>query len=193
MTRILQSRLWFFDNQVLVLHPWSAQLQGNAPAFTISPVWVQVWKVPLHWISVETDRKIGQLLRNTLNVLISDGGTREGRHFKILVELDLTKPLARGTKLQYQQEETWIQFKYEQLLSFCYYCGCIGHIERICGIRLDDLNENRLKKDQFGPWLRASTGMIVEGKNRGNRSTNTANANDSPNVLSTREIKIRQP
>lgn len=160
---ILRGRPWFFDNQLLVLHPWTPQLKWHNDSFNTSPLWVQVWNVPFHWFSIDTGRKIGSLLGNTLNVLISDGGTQAGRHLKILVDIDLTKPLARGTKLKYQQDEVWAQFKYEQLPTFCYYCGGIGHNERVCAQRLKDLEGNCLKKDQFGPWLRASTGNWMFG------------------------------
>lgn len=160
---ILRSRPWFFDNQLLVVHPWMTQLTWNDDCFKTSPLWIQVWNVPFHWLSIDTGKKIGSLLGNPLNVLISDGGSKAGRHFKILVDLDLTKPLARGTKLKYQQNEIWVQFKYEQLPTFCYYCGCIGHSERVCAQRLKDLEENCLKKDQFGPWMRASTGKGMDG------------------------------
>lgn len=103
---------------------------------------------------------------NILNVLISDGGTKEGWHFKLLVEIDLTKPLARGTKLKYKQDEIWTQFKYKHLPIFFYYCGCIGHSEKVCALRLEDLEGNCLKKDQFGSWLRASTGKGIDGGQR---------------------------
>lgn len=56
-------------------------------------------------------------------------GGNEGRHIKIMVEIDLTKPLIRGTKLRYKLKEIWIQFRYEQLSTFYYYCGCVGHNE----------------------------------------------------------------
>lgn len=77
MEGILHSRPWFFDNQILVLHPWSAQLRSSDPSFSTSPIWIQVWHISPHWISIETGRKIGQLRGNTLNVLIADGGPRK--------------------------------------------------------------------------------------------------------------------
>lgn len=85
-----------------------------------------------HGLSVETNKKIGRLLGNTLDVLVAETVGKEGRHIKILAELDLSKPLVRGTKLKYKQSEIWIQFKYEQLPIFCYYCGYIGHNIRMC-------------------------------------------------------------
>lgn len=53
-------------------------------------------------------------------------GGKEERHVKIQIELDLTKPLQRGTMLKYTEFESWVEFKYEQLPIFCFYCGQIG-------------------------------------------------------------------
>lgn len=81
---------------------------------------------------------------------------KEGRHIKLLIYLDVTKPLVRGTKLQHRQCETWIHFKYEQLPLFCYYCGCVGHSEKGCSNRKRDMHQNCLKAQEFGPWLKAN-------------------------------------
>lgn len=72
-----------------------------------------------------------------------------------MVELDLTKPLIRGTTLKYKQSECWIEFKYEQLPLFCFYCRTIGHNEKLCGQRRMDVEQNCVKTDQYGHWLRA--------------------------------------
>lgn len=87
---------------------------------------------------------------NVLDVMVVGIGGKEGRHLKILVEMDLMKPLVRGTKVKYKNCETWIQFRYEQFPVFCYYCGCIGHNERIYEKRKEDLQHGTLKEDQFG-------------------------------------------
>lgn len=46
---------------------------------------------------------------------------------------------------------------------FCFYCGCLGHNERVCTHLMQDLDKNNLQKDQFGPWMRASLGRAGEG------------------------------
>lgn len=76
---------------------------------------------PQHWLSIETGKKIRNLLGATLDVLVREVGTKEGRHIKILVETDLSKPHIRGTKLKYKMREIWIEFRYKQLPTFCYY------------------------------------------------------------------------
>lgn len=83
---------------------------------------------------------------------------------KLLVEIDVTKPLLRGTTLKFKQNETWIQFKYEQLPFLCYYCGCIGNNEMNTIQRKHDLRLNVLKENQYGSWLRVGLGRSVGDK-----------------------------
>lgn len=71
--------------------------------------------------------------------MIETGGT-EHQHLKIQVDIDLTKPLHRGTMLKYTQSKCWIEFQYEQLPMFYFYCGLIGHNEKSCSKRKTDLS-----------------------------------------------------
>lgn len=65
-----------------------------------------------------------------MDIITVEAGGKEGRHMKLLVEIDITKPLQRDTKLKYRQNEIWVDFKYEQLPGFCFYCGCSGHSKK---------------------------------------------------------------
>lgn len=152
---VLQGRPWIFDNQLLVLMPWEENWNWKDERFNVSPFWIQVWHIPPHWMSIETGRKIGGLIGNVRDVMLMDTGGREGRYLKIQVDIDITTPLQRGTMLKYKMQECWVEFKYEQLPIFCFYCGQIGHNEKSCVKRKDDVVSNKVKNDQFGHWLRA--------------------------------------
>lgn len=110
-------------------------------------MWIQVWHIPFHWISVETGKKIGRMLGNVLDVLIPESGGQENRHAKVLVEIDLSKPLMRETIFRLKHSKVWVDFKYEQLPTFCFYCGCVGHNERGCSLRREDMVLNCLKDE----------------------------------------------
>ncbi|KAL3520168.1 hypothetical protein ACH5RR_018317 [Cinchona calisaya] len=56
----------------------------------------------------------------------------------MLVEVDLNKPLLRGT-----------------IVRFCYHCGHIGHLERNCSHRNNP--QKGVDESQFGSWLKAGT------------------------------------
>lgn len=88
----------------------------------------------------------------------SETGSKEGRYARILVDVDLSKPLVRGFKLRCNGEECWVDFKYENLPIFCFYCGLIGHGERKCVRRCVDTKNSELREGQFGDWIRATNG-----------------------------------
>lgn len=119
---------------------------------------------------METGRKIGNIVGSVKDVLVMDSGRKDVRYLCVLVDQDLTKPLLRGTRLRYKNIEAWAKFKYEQLPIFCFYCGTIGHHERMCLTRKQDVDQNRVLKEQFGGWLRASH---RRGEGWGNRSHGT--------------------
>lgn len=98
--RVLDKRPWTFDNQVLVLLPWKDEIGLEEKAFLSTQMWVQAWNIPAQWLSSATVWKLGQVFDHCLNVEIPESGSKEGRYAKLLVEVDLTQPLLRGTNLR---------------------------------------------------------------------------------------------
>lgn len=80
--------------------------------------------------------KLGKIFPSCLNILVPEHGSKEGRLLKMLVEVDLEKPLLRGTHLQLERDSVWVSFRYEQLPQLCYYCGRLGHLEKNCERKL---------------------------------------------------------
>lgn len=75
-----------------------------------------------------------------------------GRYARVRIELDVSKPLIRGTQLKVRGKNPMIiPFKYERLQHFCFRCGCLGHVKCDCedGSAPHQLN-------QYGDALRAS-------------------------------------
>lgn len=50
----------------------------------------------------------------------------------------------------------WVDFKYERLPIFCYWCGKVDHDELDCTQWLWSKESPRAEVKQFGAWLRAS-------------------------------------
>jgi hypothetical protein len=59
-------------------------------------------------------------------------GVGWGRCLRIRVNLDITKPLDRGRALSINGKPVWVNFKYEKLTQFCYYCERILHTQQQC-------------------------------------------------------------
>ncbi|KAL3516820.1 hypothetical protein ACH5RR_023722 [Cinchona calisaya] len=154
MNRILGGRLWLFDNQMFILKQWKEGIEDDKAAVQFASIWVQVWNLPIHWFSKEVGRKIGQVFHNVIDVKIPETGSKEGRHIKLLVEMDVNQPIVRGTTIKWNGKAKWLLLKYEKCLDFCYNCGLIGHVERNCYRQMNSSQEN--KELQYGGWLKAA-------------------------------------
>ncbi|KAL3535911.1 hypothetical protein ACH5RR_004372 [Cinchona calisaya] len=76
-------------------------------------MWVQIWNLPVHWISKETGIKIGKIFSEAKNIIIPLIGGKEGRHIKISVDVDVTQPFIRGTTVKVNGVTKWVDFRYE--------------------------------------------------------------------------------
>ncbi|CAA0840189.1 Unknown protein [Striga hermonthica] len=148
--KVLKGKAWNFDGLYLILK----ELKKGNIDFTDEEMkvelWVQIHKLPLHWISAETGMKVGRLFSNVIDVLAPGVGSNNGTIVKILAEIRISEPLLRGTKIKLVTEEHWIEFRYENLLGFYFYCGRIGHSERQCEVKKDDIQRNVMKTEQYG-------------------------------------------
>lgn len=84
---------------------------------------------------------------------------------KLLVEIELNKPLLRGTKIKLDDELVWVDFRYEQLPNFCFYCRKIGHPEKNCERKMMDFRGNSICEGQYGGMAKSE--LTKRGKERG--------------------------
>jgi len=121
--------------------------------------WARIYDLPLKLRSDAMAKKLGDVLGKYMEV-DSNEGNRMGKFLRVKVEIDLRKPLKRGTVVKYQGKSLRIYFKYERLPTFCFVCGCIGHQIKDCEemegkdeIEFDEIEEKELP---FGQWMKAS-------------------------------------
>lgn len=140
-----------------------------------------MWQIPPHFLSIDTGRKIGSMISAVKDIMLVEAGGKM-KDIKIQVDLDLTKPLLRGLIHKYRQMESWVEFRYEQLPMFYFYCGYIGHNEKLCAKRKEDLRQDKTLSDQYSYWLRGENRKLegmrdkrvgteyVQKENRGTHS-----------------------
>lgn len=122
-------------------------------------------------ITKDAGKKIGGVFLSVKEVIIPNGGSKGGKHIKILVEIDLTQPLLRGTMVKMNGIIKWVEFRYECCPDFCYCCGMMGHNENNC----KDNGRNIQRETQYGAWMKASNPRSpVKKINRPSRMENNS-------------------
>ncbi|KAL0385693.1 UNVERIFIED_CONTAM: hypothetical protein Sradi_2963600 [Sesamum radiatum] len=108
---------------------------------------------------------IGNQIGRFRHVDLDSGGQFWGASLRVRVGLNVTKPLRRILKLHtILGSELIISFSYERLPNFCYWCGYLGHIMKLCERQYEsDFNEKQ-EPLPFGPWLRATTPAILRSR-----------------------------
>ncbi|CAA0818874.1 Unknown protein, partial [Striga hermonthica] len=152
---------WIFENQYLILREWEEGLHEQHKTFTELKLWVQVNNIPLNWLCTEVGRKIGKIFNQIQNVIVVKAGGSRGSYLRILVGVDVTKPLPRCASIKLHNSVQQVTFQYERLINTCYYCGIIGHLERACEKRCKDINTGNVKEGQFGDWMKAVDSLMV--------------------------------
>ena len=110
------------DNQILVVKEWRVGCEQNFNHFRLAHLWIQIWNLPVHWMCRAVGFKLGKLFSSVREVIVLPGGGKEWRHIKIFAEVDVSRPLLRGTHVKMDGENTWVEFRYEKCPDFCYNC-----------------------------------------------------------------------
>lgn len=104
-------------------------------------------------------RKKGAVFEDVKDIMISQTGSKEGKHVKILAKVKLTQPLLRGTTVRCQGNRVWVKFKCEKCPDFCYKCGKVRHVWRTC---IEEVNLEVGKDiEQYGNWMKANFSRML--------------------------------
>ncbi|XP_075665851.1 uncharacterized protein At4g02000-like [Castanea sativa] len=153
--KVLEMCPWSFEKQLIIMKESEGDLVPKDIEMKQSPSWVQIFNLPLKSRTKDTGWAIGSKLGEVLEVDVSDSGVQWGRCLRVRVNIDVTKKLIRGKKIDVEGGESrWINFKYERLPNFCYRCGLLDHGIKEC---LEGPLVNGVVEEgslQYGAWLR---------------------------------------
>ena len=134
LRRMKVGRPWAFDKQILVLNDFDGSTLPSKMDFTASPIWIQVHDMPLPCMTKGVGMRIGKSIGVLEDVDSAGDGAGWGRCLRIRVTIDIMKPLDRGRALELNGKTTWVEFRYEKLLLFCFKCGRILYGEKGCPV-----------------------------------------------------------
>ncbi|KAJ1416986.1 Zinc knuckle CX2CX4HX4C [Sesbania bispinosa] len=144
ISRILNGNPWLFRNSWIVFRRWERSQALELLEFTSVPVRVQLWGLPAHCKIEKMGRKIGGCLGEVNSVDIFETRDR-GSFIKLVVIIDTSRPLKLGIHVGSKTYGViWVDFEYERMPQFCYFCGRIGHEEDFCAYK-DSHNDSTNK------------------------------------------------
>lgn len=131
------NKVW--QRGTLSLQPGVMRLLAWKPGFdpsnskpTTTQVWVRLCNLPwVFWkrhILSDKARGIGIPLRFDKNMIMG-----EFEHYaRILIDIDLAKPLKDQIRVDTDLEKFWVSIEYENLPATCSSCQAIGHVTTNC-------------------------------------------------------------
>lgn len=128
----------------------------NKLKFNRASFWVYIHGLPTMSQTKDGGIGIGESLGLVEKVDVDEKGFRLRNYLLIRMSMDISLPLCWGRLVRMGGlSPTWVEFQYERLPIFCYWCGMIDHDKRECMLWMHSKESLRVEDKQYGPWLQA--------------------------------------
>ena len=134
--RILATKPWTYDKHLIILSCYD----GSSPVWSIRfhsvKFWVQIHGLPVNRLNEKTAYEIGNSLGEVSKVA-QVGELIGGDFLRVRVVVNVSRPLNRGRKVLLGKDgEVWVNFRYEKMPNFCYWCGMVSPDAQECSVWL---------------------------------------------------------
>ncbi|MBA0844640.1 hypothetical protein Goarm_023125, partial [Gossypium armourianum] len=134
---VLKGSPWTFNNHLLVLYKLELGEDPLQIPLVLTPFWVQIYNIPTGLFSDILAVQLGNFLGNFMEHDVSFLGKGNRNFMRIRVQIDIRRPLKRRKKISFGGKCSYVNFKYERLSLFCFYCGRLGHNDSFCEERMN--------------------------------------------------------
>lgn len=156
MKRIMEDGPWSFDRDLVLLKKMAGDEQPSKIVLDKVPFWIRLVNLPLNRRNEVAVRAIASRLGEVIDIDVDrlKGGSR---HIRARVIIDVTRPICRFVHVRGgHNENIKIDFRFEKLPNFCYWCGLIGHTVRECLVKPESIDNKKQEVWPFMGNLRAS-------------------------------------
>ncbi|KAK3437339.1 hypothetical protein EUGRSUZ_C02001 [Eucalyptus grandis] len=156
--RVLEASPWSFSSNLLKLQQLNPKIPIYCHDFTHGAFWVQFLGLPLAMINENMLREVVAKLGKVLEVKMDSKVGSLCKVGQVRAFLDLLSPLKAGMLVNFEEEQFWIDFKYERLPRICYLCGRIGHYNMSCeNCHTKNLSRRRMARQEHGLSLESTS------------------------------------
>ena len=159
MNTMIQNGPWTFNQHILIL--WRLQETNQVDKIPLNQIalWVQIHHLPVGFHSSKISQNISNYVGSFLEADENNFTGTWRTYLRIRLNMDIGKPLKYRMRIKKPDSEwLWVEFRYERLTTFCFICGCLGHIDRKCMKIYDYLGGNVPKL--YGSWMRATNRRV---------------------------------
>ncbi|KAL0345801.1 UNVERIFIED_CONTAM: hypothetical protein Sradi_4411400 [Sesamum radiatum] len=154
--RALVGWTWSFKENILKL----SRVNENENPLWVNLEWcalyVHVRDLPIRKMTKEFAEYIGNRIGKFMDVEHMDDHRNWSSTLRIWVKLSFTKPLRRFMKIRSTDNEMLLVSSYERLPNFCYLCGLLGHLSKLCEKRYEPDFSDPGEDSPFNAWFRAT-------------------------------------
>lgn len=128
---MLRDGPWRFNQYLIVMKEVSENSPMDRASLSSIPLWVQIYGIPILKQTEQVARYVGGLLGKVISIDLAQGRNRYP-YLRVRVDMDIRRPLSKGTTLVCSGTDKKIEFRYERLFLFCFWCGYLDHIMEDC-------------------------------------------------------------
>ena len=120
---VLEGRPWVFEGSLFALEEFDGLMPPSELTFKRAAFWVRMSNLPLACMGRKVGHQIGSTIGPVEEVDTDEEGLGWGNYLRVRVQLDLTKPIPRGWRINLLGNSVWVPFQYERLPHLCFLCG----------------------------------------------------------------------
>lgn len=152
--RVCEGSPWTFNRKALIISRMKKDDIPRRVSLNKLDLWVQIHELRPGFMSEKIFKEVGNYIGEFVESCRNNFKGAWKEYMRVRVTVDITKPLKRRMKVRNVGNDWfWIVFKYENVPTFCFICGILGHSEKFCS-RLFDTPEEEIIKP-YGAWMRA--------------------------------------
>uniref|UniRef100_A0A803Q009 DUF4283 domain-containing protein n=1 Tax=Cannabis sativa TaxID=3483 RepID=A0A803Q009_CANSA len=133
--RVLEGQPWHFSQSITIFAARDSSFRLTPNNLHYVPFWVQVYGIPFMCKSHDLARFIAMEVGDLIEIDKDTIKEEIGPYMHLRILLDVNLPIRRGMNIKFirmgREFIKWLDFKYERLPDFCFFCGKLDHTKNV--------------------------------------------------------------